>query len=116
MRANVCSGTASGKTLLFDMLSEHRGVVRLALHVQPGARRTGIVGVHGDALKVAVSAPPLDGRANEAICGVIAEAFNLSAKQVRVVAGAASRRKLVSLDDVSLEAATQQLATILLIA
>lgn len=98
------------------MLSEHRGVVRLALHVQPGARRTGIVGVHGDALKVAVSAPPLDGRANEAICGVIAVAFNLSAQQVRVVAGATARRKVVSLDGVSLGAATERLAAILLTA
>lgn len=101
-RGNVCSGTAPGKKLVLHMLSESRGAVRLALHVQPGAKRNAIVGVHGDALKVAISAPPVDGKANEAIRTFVAEALGVSASAVSVVAGASSRRKVLAIADVSL--------------
>lgn len=101
-RGNVCSGTALGKKLVFRMLSESRGAVRLALHVQPGAKRNSVVGVHGDALKIAVSAPPVDGKANDAICMFVAELLRVPARTVSVIAGATSRRKVLQISDVRL--------------
>ncbi|MEO7998958.1 MAG: DUF167 domain-containing protein [Gemmatimonadaceae bacterium] len=84
------------------MLSESRGVVRLALHVQPGAKRNSVVGIHGDALKIAVSAPPVDGKANDAICIFIAELLRLPVRSVSVIAGATSRRKVLAISDAKL--------------
>lgn len=63
--------------------------------VQPGASRSRVVGVHGDALKVAVAAPPERGRANEAVVDVLARQCSVRPGDIRVVAGFASRRKRV---------------------
>jgi len=69
--------------------------------VQPGASRQRIVGLHGDAVKVAVAAPPEKGAANRALEKLLAEEFGLAAGAVKVVAGGVSRRKRVSLQGVS---------------
>ena len=69
------------------------GDVVVAIHVQPGARRAGVVGRHGDALKVRVSAPPLDGRANRAVIELLAATLDVPAASIEVVAGTTSRRK-----------------------
>jgi uncharacterized protein (TIGR00251 family) len=45
----------------------HNEVLTLTLHVQPGAKRTEVVGLHGDALKIKLAAPPVEGKANEAL-------------------------------------------------
>lgn len=75
--------------------------VRLRLRVAPGARRDGLVGVHGDALKLAVRAAPEKGRATEAVLRLLAEALDLPAQQVALVAGGASRDKIVSIRGLS---------------
>lgn len=73
--------------------------VRLAIRVQPGARRTGLAGRLSDGtLKVAVTAPPEDGRANAALVEWLAEALGLRPRQVRVVRGAASRSKTIEIE------------------
>lgn len=95
------------------MLTESRGTVRLTLHVQPGAKRAAIVGVHGDALKVAVQAPPVDGKANDAITLLIADAFKLPARAVSIVSGHTARRKVVALEGLSLADAEPRLRAIL---
>ena len=101
-RGNVSAGTAAGKKLLYTMLFQFRGAVRLALHVQPGAKRNAIVGVHGNALKIAISAPPVDGRANEFVRIFVADALGIPAGMITVVAGASSRQKVLSIEGVSL--------------
>jgi len=82
------------------------GGLRLRLKVQPKAKRTGIVGLvdeadggHGTgfAMKVAVGAPPEDGKANAAVIGVLAAAFGVAKAAVSVVSGATDRRKLVEI-------------------
>ncbi|MDQ6611111.1 MAG: DUF167 domain-containing protein [Gemmatimonadota bacterium] len=95
------------------MLTEVRGTVQLTLHVQPGARRTGVVGIHGDALKVAVKARPVDGRANDAITAVVARAFELPLSAVSIVSGHSARRKVVALAGISLAEAQAQLHSLL---
>ncbi|MEO7361335.1 MAG: DUF167 domain-containing protein [Gemmatimonadaceae bacterium] len=82
------------------MLSESRGVVRLAVHVQPGAKRSSVVGAHGDALKITISAPPVDGKANDAICSFVASLLGVPARSVTVAAGVTSRRKVLAISDV----------------
>lgn len=68
----------------------------LAVHVQPGAKRTEIVGEHGDALKIRLAAPPVDGKANEALLAFLAEKLEIGRRQVELKAGATSRRKSVA--------------------
>jgi uncharacterized protein len=75
--------------------------VRFAVHVQPRASRTGIAGVHGDALKIAVSAPPADGAANEAVIELLARSLSLPQRSVRLISGATSRRKIIEVDGAS---------------
>ena len=73
---------------------------RLRLRVSPGARRAGIVGRHGDAWKVRVTAPPEDGRANEAVLRLLAETLSLPRAALTLVSGHGAREKIVALDGV----------------
>lgn len=76
-------------------LRERAGVLELALHVQPGAKRTEVAGAHGDALKIRLAAPPVDGKANEELIRFLADAFGVPQRAVTIVRGATSRRKTV---------------------
>jgi uncharacterized protein len=69
--------------------------VRFAVRVQPRGGRSEIVGLLGGALKVRVAAPPVEGAANAALVALLADALDLPRAAVRIVAGAASRTKLV---------------------
>jgi uncharacterized protein (TIGR00251 family) len=73
-------------------------VGRIAVVVSPGAKRSEVVGRQGDAWKLRVTAPPERGRANAAVCALLAEALGVPAASVRVAAGATSRRKVVEVD------------------
>lgn len=75
--------------------------VRFAVRVQPRASRSEIVGVHGDAMKVRLSAPPVDGAANEALVELIAAALGVGRRAVRIVSGASSRSKVVEVEGVT---------------
>jgi uncharacterized protein (TIGR00251 family) len=72
--------------------------VKLDVHVQPKASRNAIVGMVNGALKVALTAPPVDGAANEALIEFLAEAWGLKRRQIRVVAGERSRHKVIETD------------------
>jgi uncharacterized protein (TIGR00251 family) len=71
------------------------GGVQLMLHVQPGARATAVAGRHGDAIKVRLAAPPVDGRANEALVAFVADLAGVPGRDVRLVRGATSRSKVI---------------------
>ncbi len=74
------------------------GPVEIAVLVSAGSTRTGIRGMHGGMLKVAVSAPPERGKANEELERILAKWLGVPARTVRVVAGASSRRKRVRVE------------------
>ena len=73
----------------------------LSVHVQPNARRSSFVGQHGDALKLRLAAPPVDGKANAELCVFVAEALDLPRSAVSVVTGHASRSKRLLLQGVA---------------
>lgn len=72
----------------------------VAVRAVPGASRAAVMGLHGDELRIRVCSPPVDGRANDELCDVLAEALGLRRREVRVVAGHTARSKqlLVALD------------------
>ena len=76
------------------------GAVRFGVRVQPRSSRTEVAGVHAGALKVRLHAPPVDGAANEALVAFLAEALGVPRRQVRIVAGASSRAKVVEVEGV----------------
>ena len=69
------------------------GGARVRVHVVPRASRTEVCGMQGDALKVRLQAPPVDGKANAALCAFVADAAGLPKRAVSVVAGETSRSK-----------------------
>jgi len=92
------------------MISAHGDGVRLRLRVQPGASRSAFAGPYGDSLKIAVKAPPVDGKANEALIEFLANAFSLPKRDVSLIAGEASRDKSVLLQGITLAEAQRILA------
>ncbi|HLA34390.1 MAG TPA: DUF167 family protein [Rhodocyclaceae bacterium] len=69
--------------------------VMLRLHIQPGAKTTAVVGLHGDALKIRLAAPPVDGKANARLLGFLAEQLATPASQLELTSGHSSRAKRV---------------------
>jgi uncharacterized protein (TIGR00251 family) len=91
------------------MLRPHPSGVTLAVRAQPGAKKTTITGVYGEGataqLKIAVQAPPLEGRANQALIAFLAKTFDLPKNKVELVSGELSRSKVFLLHGVALEKA-----------
>jgi uncharacterized protein (TIGR00251 family) len=90
------------------------GGVTLAVRAQPGAKKTAIVGMFGETqLKIAVQAPPIDGRANEALIGFLAATFSLSRTSVVLVAGETARSKVFLLRGVTRAEVEAKLAAVI---
>ena len=88
------------------MLREVAGGVTLAVRAQPGAKKTAITGIYGEGdaaqLKIAVQAPPVEGRANEALIAFLAETFALPKTSIELKSGELSRKKIFLLRGVTL--------------
>lgn len=69
----------------------------LSLHIQPGAKRTEIAGIHGDALKIRIAAPPVEGQANAKLLDFLKKAFDVPSSQVILKQGSGGRRKVVEI-------------------
>ena len=80
---------------LREEVTDGQEVIQLTLHVQPGAKRTGVEGTYGDALKFRLAAPPVDGKANAELLRYIANAFGVPQRNVILVRGDSSRHKVV---------------------
>jgi uncharacterized protein (TIGR00251 family) len=85
------------------------GGIALEVLVQPRASRTAVQGEHGGRLKIALAAPPVDGEANQALVGFLAEALGVRRAQVRIARGQSGRRKTVRVEGASAAAALQAL-------
>lgn len=96
------------------MLRVVAGGVTLAVRAQPGAKKTALVGLYGEGataqLKIAVQAPPIEGRANDALVHFLAAMFGIPRANVELVAGELSRSKVFLLRGVSIEQARTVLA------
>jgi hypothetical protein len=84
-------------------LTEQRGVVVLQVRVQPRSSRDAVGGEWNGALRIRLTAPPADGRANEACRRLLAEQLNIPLSAVRILAGERSRTKRIALDGVTAE-------------
>jgi len=71
------------------------GGVRIAVRVQPRASSNELAGLHGDAIKVRLTAPPVDGAANDSLQRFLADTFGVPVRAVTIVSGATSRTKIV---------------------
>lgn len=76
------------------LVASRDGVV-LTLHIQPGAKKSEIVGPHGEALKIRLAAPPVDGKANAALLEFLAKKVGIARTALKLVSGEASRSKRV---------------------
>lgn len=76
-------------------LNETADGITFAVRAQPRARRNALAGVKGDALKICVTAPPEDGRANDAIIELLAETIGVKRRQIEIISGATNRDKIV---------------------
>ena len=84
-------------------------MARLTVKVHPRARRTAITGRLGDAWKLALAAPPVDGKANEECVRFFAELAGVPKSRVRIVSGSTSRIKVVEVEGVAQEELEKQL-------
>ncbi len=63
------------------------------MHAQPGAKKTAVAGLHGAALKIRLAAPPVEGKANQALIAFVADRLDLRRADVQLVRGETSREK-----------------------
>lgn len=75
------------------------GVLVLRLYIQPKASRDSIIGLHGDELKVAITAPPIDGKANTHLVKYLAKQFRVAKSQVVIEKGELGRHKQIKIID-----------------
>ena len=77
-------------------ITERDGAATFAVRVQPRAKRNAVLGEHGDAVKIALAAPPVEGRANEACIAFLAELLGVPKSSISLVSGATWRTKVVT--------------------
>lgn len=73
--------------------------MKLKIYVQPGARKTEIVGEHDGAMKIKIKAPPVDGKANEEVVRFFAELLGIAKNKIELVQGEKSRHKTIEIPD-----------------
>ena len=71
----------------------------IAVHAQPGAKKSAVAGLHGEALRIRIAAPPVEGKANEALIAFVARALAVPRRAVTIVKGESSREKLLRVAD-----------------
>ncbi|MDQ7990634.1 MAG: DUF167 domain-containing protein [Candidatus Dactylopiibacterium sp.] len=74
------------------------GALTLALHVQPGARRTEVAGLHAGAIKIRLAAPPVEGKANACLLAFVGDCLGVPRRAVSLLAGASARQKVVRVE------------------
>ena len=96
-----------------DFLSSYKdGQVLLRVYVQPRASKNRFIGLHNDAIKLAITAPPVDGKANAAVIRFLASVLNLKKKDLEIKHGLQSRKKSVLITGVSLDKVRTQIQSL----
>ena len=90
-------------------ITEKKGSVSFVVRVQPRASRDEITGEWEDGLKIRLTAPPVDGLANEALVALLAERLALSKRSITIVRGATSRQKTVEITGMTVEEVERRL-------
>lgn len=85
------------------------GKITLTLHIQPGAKKTEVACLYGDALKIRLAAPPVDGKANAALIGFVADRLAVAKSAVTLKSGQTSRRKVLEVSAAPADAAQRLL-------
>ena len=85
------------------LIQDHAEGATIAIRAQPGAKKNMILGEHNGALKIAVTAPPLDGRANDAILDLLASWLRAKRGYLELIRGASSRDKVVLIRSMTAE-------------
>lgn len=96
-------GAVQKESGLSEVMSQAEQGIVLNVHIQPRASKSECVGVHGKALKIRITAPPIEGLANEALCGFLAKALRIPKKSVVIRSGYEARHKRILLKGVSSE-------------
>jgi uncharacterized protein (TIGR00251 family) len=90
-------------------IQERNGSVTISVRVQPKASRTELAGAHGDALKIRLAAPPVDGEANQECVRFLARTLGVARSAVEIVSGHASKTKVVRVAGVTADEARRLL-------
>ncbi len=94
-------------------IRESAGAVTFQVKVHPRAKKDALTGVHGDALKLALTAPPVEGRANDAVVEFFADLLRLPRSSVTIAAGQTSRNKVVRITGITADALRQRLESLM---
>jgi uncharacterized protein (TIGR00251 family) len=89
-----------------------KGDLQVTVHVQPGAKTTSCAGVHGDALKIRLHAPPVDGKANQALIAWLSKTLGCPQSAIELIRGQTSRRKTLNISTNQADALSRQLQTL----
>jgi len=100
--AKRCDFGKIGFLMAMKLIQNSDGI-RLRIYVRPRARRDAILGIHGDALRVGVTSPPVEGAANRALKRFLASVLAISPSKVEIVSGRTSRHKTVKITGVSVD-------------
>jgi uncharacterized protein (TIGR00251 family) len=94
------------------VLTDSKGGITFSIRVTPRAKRNQVVGVANGALKVSVTAPPEDGRANDAVIELLAAWLGIKRRQIEIVSGATNRNKVIRVTEIARKDIVSRLASI----
>lgn len=92
---------------MFNTARAMKSDLKLKIYLQPGAKKSEIVGQHGDSIKIKVQSPPVDGKANEALINFLSEKFLIAKSLIIIAAGLKNRFKTVCIKDCDAKCKTQ---------
>lgn len=86
------------------ILKQKDGKTAITVYAQPRSSRNRVAGLHNDALKLCITSPPVDGKANKAVINLLADLFNIPKTSIEITSGQQNRTKTLTLGELSLEA------------
>ncbi len=95
------------------MIEVTKEAIRLHIFIQPKASKNEIIGPHSGLLKIKITAPPVDGKANEGLIEYLSDYFDIPKRNIIIIRGETSRKKTLELRGISLEQVHIKLGTLL---